>query len=148
MLQRFQGWPRWAQWAVGISVVLLVIGIAGASEDEPKTVSAGNSTQSSANDEPATTAAKAPKVTVDKRVSQSKLACTHFRNVAGDVSKGVLTDAELRKKLKEIDDNAIIATLEVQRAATAMLAGITTGTTEQLLQAFRDMDSACDAAGQ
>ncbi len=77
----------------------------------------------------------------------SRLACSHFRNVAGDVARGVLTDAELRGKLKQVDANASIATPQVQRAASAMLAAMTTGTSTELVSSFREMDTACEAAG-
>lgn len=78
---------------------------------------------------------------------QSSLACDHFRNIAGDVTEGVLTDEELREKLKEVDDNAVIATPEVRGAARAVLRAITQGAGEGLSQAVEDMDEACSAAG-
>lgn len=77
----------------------------------------------------------------------SQLACDHFRNVAGDASEGTLTDQELREKLKEVEDNAVIATEEVQEAATAMLRAITQGDAEALSQAVEEMDAACTDAG-
>ena len=85
-----------------------------------------------------------PRATVHR---ESRLACNHFRNVARDVGRGVLTDVELRKKLKEVDDDAVIATPQVRSAATAMLAAMTTGTASDLLEAIGEMDSACSTAG-
>lgn len=77
----------------------------------------------------------------------SSLACDHFRNVAGDLSDGLLTDAELRDKLKEIHDDASIATPEVQEAARAMLSAMTSGSIRDLRRAITDMDAACTASG-
>lgn len=77
----------------------------------------------------------------------SSLACDHFRNIAADVSAGVLTDAELRDKLKEVYDNASIATPEVREAAREMLAALTAGDVDAFSVAISDMDAACTAAG-
>lgn len=151
--EAFRGWPVWAQWTVGIVAALLVLGALVPGDSDEETVSSGavQTTQASAP-APTTAAAapattSAPRTTSDRRARDSKLACEHFRNVARDVSRGVLTDAELRRKLKEVDDDAVIGTPEVRAAATAMLAGITTGTTESFLQAIKEMDAACSAAG-
>lgn len=77
----------------------------------------------------------------------SQLACDHFRNVADDVRRGVLTDAELREKLTEIDDNASIATPPVQGAAERMLRAATQGDSAGLTRAVGEMDQACTDAG-
>lgn len=82
----------------------------------------------------------------DSEVDAS-LACDHFRNVSGDASKGLITDAELREKLKEVHDNSIGADPEITAAAEAMLAGITSGTNKEFTRAIRRMDSACSANG-
>lgn len=79
--------------------------------------------------------------------SQSSLACDHFRNMAADVSDGVLTDSEIREKLKEVDENASIATPEVQEAARGMLSAITAGDYKALGRETRRMDAACQDAG-
>jgi hypothetical protein len=77
----------------------------------------------------------------------SSLACDHFRNVMGDVSKGVLSDTELRTKLKQVYDDSDIATPAVQSAAQAMLSADTSGDQQGLLSAAGEMDKACSAAG-
>lgn len=77
----------------------------------------------------------------------SSLACDHFRNIASDVSQGLMTDAEMREKLKEVHDNSSIGTPKVQRAATAMLAAATSGDYGQLGNAVTRMGNACTAAG-
>lgn len=82
----------------------------------------------------------------DSARENSSLACDHFRNIAGDASSGILTDAELREKLKEVDDNASIATVRVRNAARRMLAGATSGSSD-FEAAIREMGAACAAAG-
>lgn len=77
----------------------------------------------------------------------SSLACDHFRNVMGDVSKGLLSDEELRTKLKQVYDDSDIATPGVQSAAQAMLSADTNGDQQGVLAAAGDMDKACTAAG-
>lgn len=77
----------------------------------------------------------------------SQLACEHFRNVMRDAADGVLTDAELRVKLKEVDDDTGIATPEVQAAGRAMLKAITAGDVPAFTAAIKGMGEACTAAG-
>jgi hypothetical protein len=77
----------------------------------------------------------------------SSLACDHFRNIVDDVASGVLTNTEIRTKLKEVDDNASIATPQVQAAARAMLIGITQNDDESFAAGVRAMNSACSATG-
>lgn len=77
----------------------------------------------------------------------SSLACDHFRNVSADAADGLLTDAELRDKLKEVHSNASIATASVRNAARDMLAAATSGSTGSFGRAISRMDSACSAAG-
>lgn len=78
---------------------------------------------------------------------ESSLACDHFRNVARDIADGVLTDAEAREKLKEVHENAIIATPAVRSAARGMLAAMTAGDYEALAEEVANMDQACTDAG-
>jgi hypothetical protein len=79
--------------------------------------------------------------------NQSRLACEHWRNVMRDVRDGVLTDAELRAKLKEVDGSTAIATVQVQEAARRMLAAVTQGDAEAFAAAVSEMDAACTASG-
>ena len=79
--------------------------------------------------------------------NDSSLACDHFRNVAYDVSRGLLTDREMREKLKEVYDNASIATPRIRSAAEKMLAGATSYNIPRLRAGIREMDAACDQAG-
>lgn len=77
----------------------------------------------------------------------SRQACSHFRNVAGDYTAGVLTLTELRDKLIEVRQRADIATPRVQAAATAVLAAITSGDLDALRSAVIEMTAACVATG-
>jgi hypothetical protein len=79
--------------------------------------------------------------------NDSSLACDHFRNTAGDIAAGLLTDVEMREKLKEIHDNAAIATPEVQSAAQGMLAAATSGDVRKLGREVGRMSRACSKAG-
>lgn len=88
-----------------------------------------------------------PESDSDRAVGQSSLACDHFRNIMVDVQNGVLTDAEIRGKLQEVEDNASIATDEVQQAAIGMLAAITQGNTEGLTRAVGEMDAVLYVSG-
>jgi len=79
--------------------------------------------------------------------SDSSLACDHFRNIAGDIADGVLTDSEIRSKLREVESNASIATPAIQSAARRMLAAATQGDTPGLTSAAQDMGAACEEEG-
>jgi hypothetical protein len=75
----------------------------------------------------------------------SGLACRHFRNIANDAD--VLTDAEIREKMKEVHDDANIASPAVRTAAREVLAAITSGTNAEFATAVERLDRACEAAG-
>jgi hypothetical protein len=78
----------------------------------------------------------------------AELACTHFRNIVGDISKGILTDAEARSKFQEVNDNASIADEpDIVAGGDELVASMTTGTSDDVLAAIGDMDSACSDAG-
>jgi len=77
----------------------------------------------------------------------SRLSCNHFRNVMRDIGNGVLTPGEVREKLKEVESDALIATPEVQVAATDMLRASTQDDGEAFLGAAQQMSEACAAAG-
>lgn len=83
----------------------------------------------------------------ERTLRESSLACNHFRNVMDDVNDGVLTSSELRGKLQEIEDNAIIATPEIQAASLEMLRAATQDEGPAFLTAASNMHQACEAAG-
>ena len=85
--------------------------------------------------------------TRESQEQSSRLACTHMRNVARDYSSGLLTWLELRDKLKEVYDDAIIATPEVYVASRDMLAAATAIDLDELASAVEAMNEACTAAG-
>lgn len=74
----------------------------------------------------------------------SSLACEHFSNIMGDVTAGILTDAELRTKISEVRDSATSS--GVRSAATTMLAAITRRDKVAVVSAASDLADACKAA--
>jgi hypothetical protein len=80
--------------------------------------------------------------------ASAQLACSHFFNVARDASAGILTEAELREKLKEVNDDARVSDVSgVRNAAQAMLAAATSGDADSFTDAVTAMGDACRAAG-
>lgn len=77
----------------------------------------------------------------------SEATCRHFRNIAGDASDGILTDEELRAKLKEVDDMAVIASTDIRDAARELLATVTSGTDAEQADAINALGEACRDAG-
>lgn len=120
------GRPRLTRgWVIALALLGLFVLIAlGNSDEDPSTGSASSRSESE---------------------SSSRLACTHFRNIAGDAE--LMTDTEIRSKMKEVHDDASIATPQVQSASRDALAAITSGNTENFRAAIQRLDSACDSAG-
>jgi hypothetical protein len=80
--------------------------------------------------------------------ASAKVSCEHFRNVMGDVGAGILNDAELREKVKEIERSASVSEQPgLPEAGRAMLREITTGTGEGFVVAAKMFDQSCDEAG-
>lgn len=75
---------------------------------------------------------------------EATAACQHFRNVAGDAAAGVLTDAELREKFKQIESSALGSS--VHDEARGLLAAATSGTLDA--SDVRAMGHACEAVGR
>lgn len=84
----------------------------------------------------------------DEGDASANLACRHFRNIAADVRDNQLTDAELREKLQEVEEDARVSEEPgIPQAGRNLVAAITTNDPEALLEAVSDMDAACDQAG-
>lgn len=78
----------------------------------------------------------------DEGDASARLACDHFRNVAGDVD--VLTTAELRDKVAEIHDTARVSEVPgIAPNARAMLSAITQGDSAALDTSVRAFGDAC-----
>jgi hypothetical protein len=77
----------------------------------------------------------------------TKRACDHFLNVRSDFANGLLTEAELRTKLREVNSRAEVASDDaVKLAGRNMLAAITAGDSERLLDEMGEMVIACREA--
>lgn len=101
-----------------------------------------------ATTKPRTTPAPAQQSSSGEGDASSRLACSHFRNVADDFSAGLLTIGELREKLKEVNGNAQVSeALGVRNSARAMLAAVTIDDGDAFLAAMNAMYKACTAAG-
>src|SRR5690606_7407775 len=88
--------------AVAVGVGFHVHGGVKRHSPDTTTASAGrpdNAEVSAAGDAPQPTRAD----------SGAMMACSHFRNILGDVESGVLTHDEAREKLREVDDSAAVS---------------------------------------
>jgi hypothetical protein len=80
--------------------------------------------------------------------ASAQVACADFRSAMRDVQQGILTDEELRDKVKEIDREASVSTQAgLASAGRAMLREVTTGTGEGFVLAAKLFDQSCDEAG-
>lgn len=110
-------------------------------------IAAGCSSSGGGSNRPASSPVTASSSSSDGDAS-SRLACSHFFNVAGDASAGLLTETELREKLKEVNDNAKVSDVAgVRNAARAMLAAATSGNADAFTDAVTSMGNACRSAG-
>lgn len=72
------------------------------------------------------------------------LACDHFRNIMHDVASGILTDAELRDKMKQVNTDAQVATTDrIAPQALAMLGDVTQGDNTAFLADAVAFSDAC-----
>src|SRR4051812_31147325 len=90
-------------WCIGIGVGLLLLGALFGDKSD-RTSSAGGAT--------ITTAGSAA----------NTAACVHWHNVMGDVQQGILSDPEIREKVKQVRDSA--SDQRVLNASTALLAAL------------------------
>jgi hypothetical protein len=127
-----------------IATLIVAVSVtAGLLQPDPSGVASITSPAPALQDEPATVTQAEP--AQDKGDASAQLACTHFHNIRGDVQAGILTDAELRKKLKEVYNDAWVSeTPGVAPAATAMLRAITQGDETEFPSAVANFIAACD----
>lgn len=79
----------------------------------------------------------------DDLVAES--ACRHWRNVLDDTRAGVLTDPELREKVKEVHADARHADApEIASASEELLAAATAGDADRFRRAADRFNAACD----
>lgn len=78
----------------------------------------------------------------------ANLACTHFRNIMSDISKGLLTDAEIRTKIQQVYDTAQVSTKPgIAPDAQAMLAAATANDGTAFTNAAAAFSDACTKLG-
>lgn len=149
---RFRGWPTWLQavaWVILGVVVLSVFttdeGKETAVQSQPTTSTTEGTTTTAREPEVTTTTTTQPEPESPQQHRDSRLACVHFRNVVGDAD--VLSDEELRDKIKEVHGDAVIATPGVEAAAREALAAITADDVEAFGVAIRRLSDECAAAG-
>ena len=72
------------------------------------------------------------------------LACMKFGQVVRDASDGVLTDAELRDKLRDIDSTASVSEeVGIATHGRAMLSAATAGDHDALAESIKSFTAAC-----
>lgn len=77
--------------------------------------------------------------------SEGLAACSHFRNVAGDQTRGILTDSQLLAKMQEVADDAPPG--PIQRAADQAVRGLIDRDDDAAAAGVLALGKACTAAG-
>jgi hypothetical protein len=83
-----------------------------------------------------------------KRDASAVIACRDFRKTVNDLGAGILNEADLRTRIKQVHENARLVDNSVapgvRDTAQSLLATVTTGTTEDAAKAIKDLQVACD----
>lgn len=78
----------------------------------------------------------------------AQLSCTHFRNVMGDITKGILTNAELVTKMQEVYNDAAYSTDPgIPDGSQALLAAATADDPTAFDAAITTFGTACSDVG-
>lgn len=76
--------------------------------------------------------------------TMAKSACTHYANVLGDVRLGILTDAELLEKIREVYDSAKLADDPAVAANALQLLQDTVAASPRLAASVEELAAACE----
>lgn len=81
----------------------------------------------------------------ERDADKNVLACAHFTDVVTDIGNGLLTPSEVRQKLKEVYDDASIASPAVLASSRRLLAAYTADPddTGPILAAMGELKDAC-----
>ena len=74
-------------------------------------------------------------------------ACAEFQRLVPQLSQGILTDAEIREKVKTIQSRGSTAEPSIRNASTSMLQAMTPVDIDAFLTGSERMAAACSAAG-
>jgi len=78
------------------------------------------------------------------RDASAIIACRDFSSAINDVQKGLLTDAEIRGRIKDVQYNAHLAdSFEIRSRGESMLRALTIGTPSDALKEFARFAEAC-----
>jgi hypothetical protein len=114
---------------IGIVVFIALLGGCGALASASNSTTSSSSTPSSGN-------------------SSTDASCSHFRDIASDISKGILSDTEIRSKMQEVYDSASISLDPgIPDGAQALLAAATAGDPTALTTAISAFSTSCSNVG-
>lgn len=76
--------------------------------------------------------------------ASARLACPHFRNIAGDAADGLITGPELREKIKEVEDNASVSEVPgLSESGRRLLRAVTQGDADEFIAAVDAFSEKC-----
>lgn len=76
----------------------------------------------------------------------ARAACRHWSNVASDATRGLLTDAELREKIREVYDSGRVSDDSgIALGSERLLASVTSGTVADFAAAADAFGAACSS---
>jgi hypothetical protein len=87
-------------------------------------------------------------VAASRADSAAQVACRHWRNVSRDAAAGILTEDELREKLKEVNSSAWVSEEPgVAEHAEGLLAAVTQRDSDAVSQHADGLSQACIDSG-
>jgi hypothetical protein len=126
---------------LALAIALSGCGDSAETAQEPASAKTGRDAASSS------TPTKRPTPAPATADASAKVACRHWRNVVGDISKGILSDEEIRTKVQEVYDSAWVSEEPgIAEGAEAVLRAVTMDDGEAFLAAMGDFTDACVAA--
>jgi hypothetical protein len=82
--------------------------------------------------------------------ASAHFACRDYSRLAKDLQGGLVNEPEMRTRVQQILENARLADAQkapkVADSAQALLAAVTTGTTQEAVAAMKALTDACDVA--
>jgi hypothetical protein len=121
---------------VGIGIYYAARGIGNWADSQPDQATEQQSVVDATSEDPVQKDGDGP----------AQFACSHYQNVSEEAAAGLLTDDEIRSKIREVYDTAKLSeTPGIADSAERMLQAVTAMDAEALTRASEDFTSVCES---
>lgn len=138
--------PIYRQWWFVLGAIVAASLVIGAITNSGEQSATTTTTRATVQHQSQTTSR--PEPTKPQADASAQLACDHFRNVADDISSGVLTPEQVTTKLQEVYGTASRSDLSsIGRASQDLLAAWNRADVDGIAAATRRLSAACASVG-